>query len=246
MSLGSKLTLWLLIPLLAVLIVLATITLRRERDAHYRQAATEVERIVNALAIPDGRRACGGTPQPTSPRSSERSTLEGGRFGLAVYDRAGHPFFTWGLFSANRSLRREDLAPVLGLPRGVGKLEEIGGTPVQSHLLALRAGETVVGGLKITMGLQEIQALLTRERNAFLATLAAITLILIVLISALIHRTVSQPLARLTERIAALSSGQPFEEVAISGRDEVAQLSAGVQRAGAESGGGPPPDRRGG
>ena len=39
MSLGGKLTLWLLVPLLAVLIALAAITLRRERDAHYRQAA---------------------------------------------------------------------------------------------------------------------------------------------------------------------------------------------------------------
>ena len=224
MSLGSKLTLWLLVPLLAVLIVLATITLRRERDAHYRQAATEAERIVNALAIPMADALRRNAPAEVS-EIVRRSTLEGGRFGLALYDRAGHPFFTWGLFSDNRSLRREDLAPVLGLPRGVGKLEEIGSTPVQSHLLALRAGETVVGGLKITMGLQEIQALLTRERNAFLATLAAITLILIVLISALIHRTVSQPLARLTERIAALSSGQPFEEVAVSGRDEVAHLS---------------------
>ena len=52
MSLGSKLTLWLLVPLLAVLIALAAITLRRERDAHYRQAADEAERIVNTLSIP--------------------------------------------------------------------------------------------------------------------------------------------------------------------------------------------------
>jgi len=40
MTLGSKLTLWVLLPLLLVLILLATITLRRERETHERQAAT--------------------------------------------------------------------------------------------------------------------------------------------------------------------------------------------------------------
>ena len=52
MSLGAKLTLWLLIPLLAVLTVLAALTLQRGREAHHRQAASEVERIANTLAIP--------------------------------------------------------------------------------------------------------------------------------------------------------------------------------------------------
>jgi PAS domain S-box-containing protein len=55
--------------------------------------------------------------------------------------------------------------------------------------------------------------------------LAAITLILIILISVLIHRTVSQPLGQLTERISALASGKAVEDVAISGQDEVARLS---------------------
>ena len=40
---------------------------------------------------------------------------------VAVYDNAGHPFFTWGLFSDNRSLRREDLAPVLAIPARRGQ-----------------------------------------------------------------------------------------------------------------------------
>jgi Tfp pilus assembly protein FimT len=52
MSLGAKLTLWLLIPLLAVLTILAALTLQRGREAHHRQAASEVERIANTLAIP--------------------------------------------------------------------------------------------------------------------------------------------------------------------------------------------------
>jgi PAS domain S-box-containing protein len=224
MSLGAKLTLWLLVPLLGVLVLLATLTMQRERDTHYGQAAAEVERIANTLAIP----VAGALQRKTPADLSEivkRSTLDADRFGLAVYDPAGNPFFTWGLFAADRALRREDIKPALDHPRGLAKREEIGGTPVQSQVIGLTAGGQLLGALKVTRSLSEIERILSRERNAFLGTLAAITLILIVMISVLIHQTVSQPLGQLTERISALASGKPVEEVAISGRDEVARLS---------------------
>jgi len=224
MSLGAKLTLWLLIPLLGVLLTLATLTMRRERDTHHRHAAAEVERFANTLAIPVAEALQRNAP-PDLSEIVKRSTLDADRFGVAVYDPAGNPFFTWGLFAGNRSLRREDLGPVLNLARGLGRLEEMGDTAAQSHLITLTAGGIVLGGLKVTKSLQDIQTILARERNTFLATLAAITLILIVLVSAVIHRTVSRPLGQLTDRISALAGGNPVEEVAISGRDEVAQLS---------------------
>ena len=114
MSLGAKLTVWLLIPLLGVLLVLATLTLRRERNTHYQQASAEVERIANTLAIPVTEALQRKNPADLS-EIVKRSGLEPARFGLAVYDPAGNPFFTWGLFAADRSLRREDLRPVLDL-----------------------------------------------------------------------------------------------------------------------------------
>lgn len=224
MSLGAKLTLWLLIPLLGVLLVLATLTMRRERNTHYQRAAAEVGRIANTLAIPVTEALQRNEPADLS-EIVKRSGLEPGRFGLAVYDPAGNPFFTWGLFAADRSLRREDLRAILDLPQGLGRQEEMGDAPVQSQIIGLSVGGRLLGGIKVTMSLREIQAILGHERNAFLATLAAITLILIVLVSVLIHRTVSHPLGQLTERISALASGKPIEDVAISGRDEVAQLS---------------------
>jgi hypothetical protein len=125
--------------------------------------------------------------------------LDAARFGLAVYDRAGNPFFTCGFFAGNRSLRRENLTPVLGLPRGVGRVEKIGDMPVRSHLIALATGGTPLGGLKVTMSLQEIQAILIRERNTFLGTLAAVALLFVVLISDSIDR--QQAAGPVTERI---------------------------------------------
>jgi PAS domain S-box-containing protein len=224
MSLGAKLTLWLLIPLLGVLILLAALTLRRERQTYDRQAVAEVERIVNTLAIPVAEALERGVTADFSD-IVKRSTLDAERFGVAVYDRAGNPFFTWGLFAASRALRPADLVVARGLPRGLAMDEDIGGTPVRSHVIALTADGTLLGGLKVTMSLQEIQMILVRERNAFLGTLAAITLVLIALVSVVIHRTVSQPLGQLTERIATLASGKPVEAVTISGQDEVARLS---------------------
>lgn len=224
MSLGAKVTLWVLIPLLGVLILLAALTMRRERQTYDRQAAAEVERIANTLAIPVAEALERGTPVDLSG-IVQRSTLDAGRFGVAVYDPTGNPFFTWGLFASARALRPADLAAVKGLPHGLPAEEAIGGTPVRSHIIAFTTDGFLRGGLKVTMSLQEIQMILVRERNALLGSLAAITLILIVLVAVLIHRTVTQPLGQLTERIAALASGKPVEAVAISGRDEVAQLS---------------------
>ena len=224
MTLGSKLTLWVLLPLLLVLILLATVTLRRERETHQRQAATEVERIANTLAIPMVEALKLRSPANLA-EILKRSTLEASRFGVIVYDPAGNAFYTWGLFASDRALRPGDLRPVLGLSRGTAKQEALGGLPVQSYLMALSTNGDLLGALKVTMSLREMQAVLAQERNAFLGTLAAITFILTFLISLVIQRTVSKPLARLMERIQALASGQPSEEVAISGRDEVSQLT---------------------
>lgn len=224
MTLGSKLTLWVLLPLLLVLVLLATITLRREREMHERQAAAEVERIASTLAIPMVESLKRRPPADLS-EILKRSTLERGRFGVIVYDPTGHPFYTWGLFAADRALRPEDLRPVLGLPQQLGKPEALGEMPVWSHLIALKTDAELLGALKVTMSLRDMQEFLARERNALLGTLAAITFILTILISLVIQRTVSAPLARLMTRIQALASGTPSEDVVISGRDEVGQLS---------------------
>jgi PAS domain S-box-containing protein len=224
MTLGSKLTLWVLLPLLLVLILLATITLRRERETHERQAAAEVERIANTLAIPMVEALKRRTPADLS-EILKRSTLERGRFGVIVYDPTGHPFYTWGLFAADLALRPEDLRLVLGLPKQPGKPEALGEMPVWSHLIALTADGELLGALKVTMSLRDMQEFLARERNALLGTLAAITFILTILISLVIQRTVSAPLAQLMTRIQALASGTPSEDIVISGRDEVGQLS---------------------
>ena len=224
MTLGSKLTLWVLLPLLLVLILLATITLRRERETHERQASAEVERIANTLAIPMVEALKRRTPADLS-EILKRSTLERGRFGVIVYDPTGHPFYTWGLFAADLALRPEDLRLVLGLPKQPGKPEALGEMPVWSHLIALTADGELLGALKVTMSLRDMQEFLARERNALLGTLAAITFILTILISLVIQRTVSAPLAQLMTRIQALASGTPSEDIVISGRDEVGQLS---------------------
>jgi PAS domain S-box-containing protein len=97
--------------------------------------------------------------------------------------------------------------------------------PVWSHLIALTADGELLGALKVTMSLRDMQESLARDRNALLGTLAAITFILTILISLVIQRTVSAPLARLMTRIRALASGTPSEDVVISGRDEVGHLS---------------------
>jgi PAS domain S-box-containing protein len=224
MSLGAKLTVWLLLPLLGMLILLAAVSLRRERETHDRRAAAEVERIANTLAVAVAE-VLQRHNRPDLSGIVRRSALDPDRFGVTVYDGDGHPYFTWGLFATNRALRREDLRPLLAMPKGMGRAEEMGDAPVRSHLIAVGARGRLQGGLKVTMSLQEIQVILARDRNALFATLAAVALLLVVLVSALIHRTVSRPLGQLTDRISAMASGQRTEEVAIVGRDEVAQLS---------------------
>ena len=51
MRLGAKLTLWVLIPLLLVLMTFTFVTLQREREVHQREVREEAERIANTLAI---------------------------------------------------------------------------------------------------------------------------------------------------------------------------------------------------
>jgi len=224
MRLGAKLTLWVLIPLLLVLVVFTTVTLRREREVHQQEVQQEAERIANTLAISVTEALRRKSPEDIQ-RITEESALEQGRFGLAVYDSQGRPILTWGLASGAGAIGPKDLASLSSIPRGLGLEEDQGGVVVRSHLVALRSGGELLGGLKVSVGLQEVQEVLDRERNYFLSMLAVVCVGLVVLVSVTIRRTVSLPLHGLMGRIAALGRGQVVEDVPVTGRDEVAQLT---------------------
>ena len=224
MTLGTKLTLWLLIPLLLVLIFFAAVTLRREREVHQREVWEQAERIANTLAIAVGEELQRRNPDDIH-RIVERSALEGSRFGLVVYDSQGRPILTWGLATAAGAIGRQELASLSSLPRGVGLTERQGGTPVRSHFVALMGGGELLGGLRVSVSLQNFQEVLDRERNYFLGMLAVVSVVLVLLVSVTIRRTVSFPLHGLMGRIAALGRGEVPEDVTIPGRDEVARLT---------------------
>jgi PAS domain S-box-containing protein len=104
-------------------------------------------------------------------------------------------------------------------------VEQEGSAAVRSHLVALSSGGQLLGGLKVSVGLQEMQAVLDRERNYFLGMVAVVCIVLVALISLTIRRTVSLPLHRLMGRIAALGRGEIPEDVTVQGKDEAAQLA---------------------
>lgn len=224
MRLGAKLTLWLLVPLLLVLGVFAAVTLQRERAVHLREASEEAERVANTLAIAVTDAMRRKNPEEVR-RIAEASGLDPSRFGLAVYDPQGRPIFTWGLAAKVGAVGRQELLTLSTLPRGFGQEEQQGGVPVQSHLIALTTSGELLGGLKVSMRLQEIQEVLDAERNYFLGLLAVVSIVLVLLVSVVIRRTVSLPLHGLMGRIAALGRGLAPGDVAVTGRDEVAQLT---------------------
>jgi PAS domain S-box-containing protein len=224
MRLGLKLTLWLLIPLLLVLSLFAGVTLQRERAVHYREVSEGAERVANTLAIAVTEALRRKNPDEVR-RIAEASGLDPSRFGLAVYDTQGRPILAWGLAEKAGAIGRQELAALSTLPRGIGQVEHQGGVPVQSHLIALTVAGELLGGLRVSMRLQEIQEVLARERDYFLGMLAVVSIVLILLVSVTIRRAVSLPLHGLMGRIAALGRGQAPGDVTVTGRDEVAQLA---------------------
>ncbi|MGD0266683.1 MAG: ATP-binding protein [Candidatus Methylomirabilota bacterium] len=224
MRLGAKLTLWVLIPLLLVLMTFTFVTLQREREVHQREVREEAERIANTLAISVTDALRRRSPADIN-RIAEESALEKRRFGLAVYDSEGHPILTWGLAWGTGAIGPRELASLSSIPRGVGVVEQEGGTTVRSHLVTLSSGGELLGGLKVSVSLQEAQEVLDRERNYFLGMLGVVCVVMIALVSLTIRRTVSLPLHGLMGRIAALGRGEAPEDVTIPGKDEVAQLA---------------------
>lgn len=224
MRLGAKLTLWVLIPLLLVLMTFTFVTLQREREVHQREVREEAERIANTLAISVTDALRRRSPADIN-RIAEESALEKSRFGLAVYDSEGRPILTWGLAWGTGAIGPRELASLSSIPRGVGVVEQEGGTTVRSHLVTLSSGGELLGGLKVSVSLQEAQEVLDRERNYFLGMLGVVCVVMIALVSLTIRRTVSLPLHGLMGRIAALGRGEAPEDVTIPGKDEVAQLA---------------------
>jgi PAS domain S-box-containing protein len=224
MRLGAKLTLWLLIPLLLVLTTFALVTLRREHEVHQREVWEEAERIANTLAISMTDALERRSPADIN-RVAEASGLDKRRFGLAVYDSQGRPILTWGLAWTAGAITPRELASLSTVPRGVGMVEEQGEVAVRSHLVPLSSDGEILGGLKVSVSLEGMRAVLDRERTYFLGMLAVVSIALIVLVSVTIRRTVSLPLQRLMGRIASLGRGEASEDITVPGRDEVAQLA---------------------
>ena len=224
MGLGAKLTLWVLIPILLVLTVFTVLTLRRERDVYLKEVREEAERIANTLAISAAEALRRRSPADIH-RIAEESALQKNRFGLAVYDRQGHPVLSWGLAWETGALEQQELAGLAGAPRGIGLVDELRGIPIRSHLVALSSDGELLGVLRVSVSLQETERALTRERNYFLAMVAVVSIVLVALVSVTIRHTVSIPLHGLMRRIAALGRGEALDEVAVPGRDEVARLT---------------------
>jgi hypothetical protein len=114
MRLGAKLTLWLLIPLLLVLLAFTALTLQRERSVHQREVQEEAERAANTLAISVLEALRRRNPEDIL-RIAEASALERSRFGLAVFDSEGRPILTWGGLGAG-AVARQELAALSSIP----------------------------------------------------------------------------------------------------------------------------------
>jgi len=224
MSLGAKLTLWVLLPSLLLLTVFAVTTVHRDQEFHQRETWGGVERLANALAIP-ATDALRRKSFEELPRLAERAALDPGRFGLTIFGRDGQPLLRWGLGSTGSTLPREELAALAKERRGVGRIERQGELPLRTHTVALTADGEPVGGLRVSAGLQELEAALGREQDYFLGMLSLTSLVLIAVIAVAIRRTVTLPLARLMTRLTALGGETPVSEIPVSGTDEVARLT---------------------
>jgi PAS domain S-box-containing protein len=224
MSLGSKLTLWLLLPVLCILSILAAVVLRREGETHQLWMAGESERLANVLAVLVTDDLARGQ-RPDLVRLARQAGLDDTRFGLALYDGRGQGVSAWGLIGPGGTLGPQESSALLAAGRGTGQSEEFSGTAVRSHLVALTRDGRLLGGLKIAQSLRESHELLARERNTFLGMLATVAFLLILLISFTIRQAVGQPLHRLMDHIAALALGKTPAPTPVTGADEVAQLS---------------------
>lgn len=224
MRLGGKLTLWVLIPLLLVLTAFSAVMLRREREVHLRGVRDEAERIANMLAISVAQALRRKNPAEIY-RIAEESALQKNRFGLAVYDREGRPILSWGLAWKTGAIAPQQLINLSSVPRGRSIDEEQDGIPLRSHLVPLSVGGELLGVLRVSVSLREAEDFLARERNYFLTMLAVVCVVLAVLVSATIRRTVSLPLRGLMARIAILGRGEAPEDLAVPGKDEVARLA---------------------
>ena len=224
MRLGAKLTLWVLIPLILALSTLAAVTLRREQEVHQRNASEQADRIARVLAIPVGDALRRAAPTELAGIVA-RAGLSPSRFGLVTYDAAGQPLMRWGLHTQAAALDSGSLAALGEAERGRSFTEELDGLAVRSHLVALTGGSRLLGALKVSLSLSEAHRVLEGERWSFLGMLSLLSVALAVLISVTIRRQVGLPLARLMSGITTLASGGKLEDIAISGRDEVAQVA---------------------
>jgi PAS domain S-box-containing protein len=222
--LGAKLTLWVLIPLLLVLTALATLTLRREHEVHYRQVREQAERTTRLLAIPVGD-ALRHPPRRDLATIVRESGLPESRVGVVVFDAGGAALYRWGLAASTDSVDSPTLHGLAALPGGRGMEERLGSVAVRSHIVPLLGEAGLVGVLQVSLSLREVEEVLAHERNDFLGMLVAVSLVLVILTFVTIRHQVGLPLERLMRRVASLGSGETVPAEEIAGHDEVAQLA---------------------
>lgn len=148
---------------------------------------------------------------------------------IRLFDLTLTPFLTESATTAEQEIPEEGLRWVIRERRPLDFYQERGGQQVLSYLSPLRNRDGSIRGVIEVVHRPGVEAKVKAARNEAILRIGLVSLVLVLLILTVVHRSVLTPIRRLMAGVRAFGAGHP-EPIPVRGRDELSRLARAFNR----------------
>jgi len=230
MKIRTKHLLLLVGPLLTVMGLYAYISISKERESRLKELQNQAMVLAQGLRVALEDRLQQGRSDEVKALA-DRIRDKTRFFRISVFDRDGRPLAGPMVGGEKDPGERRGLKVTLKGEEEQSSSEEIAGQRVFSYWVPLRdtRGE-VLGALQVSVPMFHLDLILAEERSRALLTIVVMTLVLVLIISYSIRKSISRPFERLIQGAIALGGGDLKHRIPTSGDDEISVLASEFNR----------------
>jgi len=225
-SLRASLTLYVVLPLIAVLAALGALALQSVEQRGTQRLQSDIQLIARSIRLPVEDALVHGNRQGVQ-QALDSAFVINRVYGAYVYDRKGDEIAAAGM--ARRGVKVSRAAAIAHQGSRRGDYGRSGAHRVYSYFIPLTgAGGRIIGLLQVTRRASDFSAFIRRVRTLGLLGLTALAALLAAIIVYGHRRAIGRHLDRLLAGLARIEHGEHAHRLATGGPREIDALSRGI------------------
>lgn len=226
LSLRTSLTLYVVLPLMAVLAVLGSVAVQSMEHRGTQRLQSDIELIARSIRLPVGDALAQGNRKAVQ-QALDSAFVINRVYGAYVYNRDGDEIAAAG--TARRGVDASRAAAIAHKGSRRGDYGRSGARRVYSYFVPLTGtGGRIIGLLQVTRKASDFSALIRRVRVLGVLGLTALAAVLATIVVYGHRRAIGRHLDELLAGLARIEHGERQYRLSTNGPSEIAALSRGI------------------